>query len=300
MKILGINISHHMSYCYMDGGVIKKFHNEERSMGIKHFYPTQLNIDKLKGIKKFENIVFDCVVFASFGNIAQIIEYSLAKLCLKKLQFKKWVFVKEHHMLHAISALFHSKLSQAVAIVRDGGGWPFEGSYHRETDTIWKIDKNKCEPIFKHYSNYTEANYWRVYEVEKHKTFSKNNVTFSSDCVGGQYYSLRAKEAGFGEEYGQFMGLAPYGEIETKHENIEYHKVEKAMDAQQKTFEEACNLIERYCSDTKNIVLSGGYFLNCLNNFKLVKEFPEINFFVDPIPHDAGIAVGAALYYENY
>ena len=58
MKILGINISHHMSYCYMDGGVIKKFHNEERSMGIKHFYPTQLNIDKLKGIGHSKNLTF--------------------------------------------------------------------------------------------------------------------------------------------------------------------------------------------------------------------------------------------------
>ena len=40
--------------------------------------------------------------------------------------------------------------------------------------------------------------------------------------------------------------------------------------------------------------------MNCLNNFKLVKKYPKLNFFVDPIAHDGGTAIGAALYYENY
>ena len=53
-------------------------------------------------------------------------------------------------------------------------------------------------------------------------------------------------------------------------------------------------------SDCKNIILSGGYHLNCSNNFKIVKKYPEYNFFVDPISYDGGTAVGAAYYYENY
>ena len=44
----------------------------------------------------------------------------------------------------------------------------------------------------------------------------------------------------------------------------------------------------------------GGYFLNCSNNFKYVKQFPNLNFFVDPVPHDGGTAIGACIYYENY
>ena len=53
-------------------------------------------------------------------------------------------------------------------------------------------------------------------------------------------------------------------------------------------------------SNVKNIILSGGYFLNCVNNFKYVKKYPNLNFFVDPIPYDAGTAIGVSLYYENY
>ena len=50
----------------------------------------------------------------------------------------------------------------------------------------------------------------------------------------------------------------------------------------------------------KNVCVSGGYFLNCSNNFKYVKQYPNLKFFVDPVPHDGGTAIGASIYYENY
>jgi len=51
--------------------------------------------------------------------------------------------------------------------------------------------------------------------------------------------------------------------------------------------------------DVKNIVLSGGYSLNCTNNYKYLDAFPDHQFFVDPIPHDGGTGVGAALWFER-
>jgi len=67
-----------------------------------------------------------------------------------------------------------------------------------------------------------------------------------------------------------------------------------------KTFKDTCDLIDQAKEINNNIVLSGGYFLNCSNNFKYVEKYPNLNFFVDPIPHDGGTAIGAALYYDNY
>ena len=49
-------------------------------------------------------------------------------------------------------------------------------------------------------------------------------------------------------------------------------------------------------SDSDNIVLSGGYALNCVNNYEYVKKFSEKNFFIDPVAHDGGTAIGAALW----
>jgi predicted NodU family carbamoyl transferase len=40
--------------------------------------------------------------------------------------------------------------------------------------------------------------------------------------------------------------------------------------------------------------------LNCVNNFKYVQKFKDINFFIDPVPHDAGTAIGVALYCNDY
>ena len=96
------------------------------------------------------------------------------------------------------------------------------------------------------------------------------------------------------------MGLAAYAGKNIDRKLKE--KVEIGRDAQEKTLKECVQLIEKAkkYSSCKNIILTGGYHLNCSNNFKLVKLFPELNFFVDPIPYDGGTAVGAVLYYENY
>jgi carbamoyltransferase len=45
-----------------------------------------------------------------------------------------------------------------------------------------------------------------------------------------------------------------------------------------------------------NIVLSGGFALNCVANYKYVKAFPNIEFYVDPMAHDGGTAIGLAQY----
>ena len=48
----------------------------------------------------------------------------------------------------------------------------------------------------------------------------------------------------------------------------------------------------------KNIVLAGGYGLNCVANYQYIKYFKEkdidINFYVDPVSHDGGTAIGLA------
>lgn len=73
---------------------------------------------------------------------------------------------------------------------------------------------------------------------------------------------------------------------------------EIAHKLQIETFKHTCTLIEKAVSLTgkKKIVLSGGYFLNCVNNYKYTKKFPELEFFADPISHDGGTAIGAAKY----
>tara|TARA_R110000737_G_scaffold173204_2_gene198678 strand:+ start:109 stop:1272 length:1164 start_codon:yes stop_codon:yes gene_type:complete len=44
----------------------------------------------------------------------------------------------------------------------------------------------------------------------------------------------------------------------------------------------------------KQVCCSGGYFLNCVTNYYLVKRFPDIEFYFEPLASDAGTAIGSA------
>lgn len=77
-----------------------------------------------------------------------------------------------------------------------------------------------------------------------------------------------------------------------------------AYAVQTQTQQEVLNLIRKSVKETgnKNIVLSGGYGLNCVANYWYLEQLKDegINFYVEPISSDAGTAIGAALaiYYQ--
>tara|TARA_B100001094_G_scaffold53043_1_gene48547 strand:+ start:4866 stop:6689 length:1824 start_codon:yes stop_codon:yes gene_type:complete len=50
-----------------------------------------------------------------------------------------------------------------------------------------------------------------------------------------------------------------------------------------------------------NVVLSGGYGLNCVANYEYLDKFKDegINIYVEPMSNDAGTALGAALYHHH-
>ena len=69
-----------------------------------------------------------------------------------------------------------------------------------------------------------------------------------------------------------------------------------AYKVQKETEEQMFDLIQKAIDITgeTNIVISGGYGLNCVANYKYLKRFPGINFYIDPIAHDGGTAIGLA------
>ena len=54
--------------------------------------------------------------------------------------------------------------------------------------------------------------------------------------------------------------------------------------------------IEKAIKETglKKVCCAGGYFLNCVTNYYLLKRFPNIEFYFEPISNDSGTAIGAA------
>jgi len=314
-KILGVNISHDVSFAYFEDNILKEYYEEARFNKIKHFCPEdneEANYNyQYKALDKFKNINFDIVVFSSFDRGYLQLEVPIIKHFLKQIKYKKYVFdINNHHIYHAICGYYFSKFNKAIAVITDGGGERVHHHDFQVRESIFTIDKKQIKKFYQTASNVNSYYFMEEKEAIKNKDYGKTiekNITdydfdliISNKFLGGHKYQIYREDAGFGDnEEGQLMGIAAYKDKGT---NLDKNVLEIAHKAQEKTLQERIELIEKAktYSECKNIILSGGYHLNCSNNFKLVKHFSELNFFVDPIPYDGGTAVGAAYYCENY
>ena len=88
-----------------------------------------------------------------------------------------------------------------------------------------------------------------------------------------------------------------------KHKEGEYTKLQKDMayTVQKETEDAMIALIRKAHEETgeKNIVISGGYGLNCVSNYKYLKAFPDLNIYCEPISHDGGTSMGGAYHVSN-
>jgi len=307
-KILGVNISHNCSCAYFEDNILKEYYEEDRFNKIKRYEPEPLELGnytyKYQMLKRFKNITFDVVVFSSFDRGYLQIELPLIEHLLKQVKYKKYYFdINNHHIYHAVCGHHFSKFDEAVALVSDGGGEIIFHPFFRAIQSIFVINKKEIIPKYKYFSNKKMDYFDNFVPIEKHVEKNKDikiDYVLSNKLRSGLRYIYYLKKAGFeGGGEGQMMGIAAY---KNKNTDISKEVLEIANKAQEETLQETIQLVEKAkeYSDCKNIILSGGYHLNCSNNFKLVKHFPEYKFFVDPIAYDGGTAVGAALYYENY
>jgi len=307
-KTLGVNISHNCSFAYFEDNVLKQYYEEDRFNKIKNFEPPN-PIEKeyeYEVLKKFKDVVFDKVVFVSFDRGNVLIEKHYIDNILKQLKCKSFKFYNgQHHMFHAVSGLYFSKFEEALCLICDGGGEYFTDvnlELFRLIESIFYIKDNKVKPLYKHYSM-AKCDFFNNFKnIISESNFKKENVDIklsNKECGGYKFMQYREK-AGFKNfEEGQLMGISAY---KNKNTDLDKNVLELAHKAQEETLEERIKLINKAMtySDCKNIILSGGYHLNCSNNFKLIKHFPKLNFFVDPIAHDGGTAVGAAAYDAYY
>lgn len=105
--------------------------------------------------------------------------------------------------------------------------------------------------------------------------------------------------AGAFVDQGRFPYLRQYADPRDWHKDPEkLTTVEKnlAWHIQNDTQELIGNYIEQavQITNTNNVVIAGGYGLNCVANYYLKKRFPHLNIYVEPIANDAGTSIGVA------
>ena len=308
MNILGINISHNASIALYSDGKIKQYYEEDRFNKIKNWHPIpELGIkngvlnNTYQSFKKINDTI-DYVIYSSFRNKYE--SQFIINTIQNQLNNPRYYFNENnHHIYHAVSGYHFSKFDEAICIVVDGGGSSPFNTFHHEIESIFFIDRNKIETYYQHLSNFKyDPNRYGVLTKNTQEKIVKDNTEYllSNTNGSGNFFSLACEISGLNSlDAGKLMGLSCYSVHDKRFSTL---SLKLAKVAQEYLYDNIVSLIEKAIDKypVKNIVLSGGCALNCLNNFKYVKKFTNLNFFIDPVPHDGGTSIGAAIYYNDY
>jgi predicted NodU family carbamoyl transferase len=233
------------------------------------------------------------------------------------------IILDHHHIYHAYCGYrlspFFEKGEDAIAITWDGGGsnalWDEYPGY-QEIESIYRCTPDTLATLqWQRLSNQRVVDHWSHdsfpnelqdctwAEKDEEATIDGVDYVFTSDPSMGMNFSQMSAALGcdeHGRAAGKVMGMASY-DLGNRPKVFTQHTVTQQLE--QVSLEHSCDIIQNAIDrnpDVKNIVLSGGYSLNCTNNYKYLQRFPDHQFFVDPMPHDGGTAMGAALYvYEQ-
>lgn len=298
----------------------------------RYLTPINSGIFNLNIIQKITTHI-DEIVFTSYMETDSNDDFVAIKNITSQLKdlsisYGNVTFQNSHHVYHAMSGIFQSGFKEATCLILDGAGSYLseERKDLKEVESIYSFSQKKgFTSLYKHYSN------GPLGLDQNFNTFKQDNceIVYSNSFSCGQLFNKMAIPLGFEEaiaESGKLMGLSSYGKIYRYPENwyveienqritnnpvIERHfdrpadyyntlkKANICKKIQEETLEHTIFLIKKALNlnKSKNLILSGGYFLNCVNNYRYLDHLPsDIKIYIDPISNDNGTALGAAAY----
>lgn len=320
MYILGINISHHASVCLLKNGRVVYHIEEERLNKQKYWKPSEDNCyyksltALTKYVRKIDRVIFSGVGDDDEQGIIQGVHDQLYSLGLVPEKASHHYISTFHHIYHASAAFYNSGFKDAVALIVDGGGAKLRDGV-TEGESIYSCAyPSEIKLLWQHRFNFFDINP----NVELHQT---EDELFSSNMTAGYLFNFFGDKLGFngGFDAGKLMGLSSYGKIVD--EESWYTEVDgvrltnnpviiERLKADYPTFEDRANIAKKLQVETMNhtrhlikkclqisprVVLSGGYFLNCVNNYEYLDLFEDpSNLYIEPNSSDAGTSLGAA------
>jgi len=242
-----------------------------------------------------------------------------------------------HHQIHAFTSFYNSGFDQALGIVIDGMGSALIVNYNDKMEHLYGLDARETKSAFiMSYPNITElvecqASSPKSSQLPDGKNWLNEKIYATKSFSEAMAYQGTAINFGFTEfDAGKVMGMAPYGIPGAYNKDIikdglvdqelfstgsggvgsvEYvgdpigelfqdranfaHKLQK--DVEESVLNYTISLIEK--TKQKNVCFSGGFFLNCVSNYNLLKKLPkDIKIYVEPLCSDVGNSIGAAKY----
>lgn len=269
--ILGLNFGHDGSVCIIKDGKLEAAIATERITRNKK--QTGFTDEVIDYILKSTNITLDdidCVATNDFKQEVFGNDYLVDTFTIKNKEFKTYII--SHHLAHCASAYYTSPFSDAYCFSMDC--------------SMGKLEANSLV------------------------AYGKGNKLVAEYCPGtmvGVLYGEVTEKLGLGpalHKAGTTMGLASYGtpfefDFKSYTDDIK-HKMNVAATVQDVFEKEVLYHINELKDKTSNLCLSGGSFLNCNANSKIVTNSKFKNFHHFPACGDDGTSVGSALYVAHH
>lgn len=211
-----------------------------------------------------------------------------------------------HHRCHAASAFYPSGLDEALVVTLDGRG-------ERDATVVWKADADGLERLRTYefpnslggfysavtvYLGYRANNgEGKVMGLAPYGTRNQEIEDRLRTLIDtGVDYDVSALNFHTGEAVGTLESLFDRPRRSTRREFTDWEQ-DFARVAQELLEETVADIVETHCRthDLDAVGLAGGVALNCKMN-KRIMELDDVDeIFVQPVAHDAGGALGAAL-----
>ena len=323
-NILGINPFHNSSVCVLSDGEIVYFLEEDRLSKKKYEdFPLLTLLDTLNRYK------IDEIALAGITPHTELItpftQEDIFKTIVRKINnpnIKITDYSSFHHLTHASHAFFNSGFNEAISLVIDGAGSISSdpNDFSSEQDSIFEFNTSKPPILLSKSQSNTLLSppvglgMGDAYNFITQKLGFKHNEegkTMGLSSYGNPNPEIPSLFKGNKTDPNyirQTSGDPPYGTLKesiSPSSNYNWHRDQTKLPDLEKDLawrlqQDCQNIVKNYIhiiinkSKLRNIVCSGGYFLNCVSNYFLTKEFPNINFYFEPVSGDSGTSIGAA------
>lgn len=334
MRILGVNTAHDASVCLLEDGEIVAFYKEERLSKIKKdsnpLLSTQKILDEYDNIdviaygapSYYENDADNYLqIVKKRCHVENVIDFSQnhhlqhASLAFYNSGFEEAaVLIIDRNGAgyfngaRECETIYHASYPHEFKEVYKNF-WVYDNVAHanslqfKKDNPQLEVDVRSMYSIVQVYETATSLIQQHVLENGKVmglSAYGNKNVTYHNLFVNGtnipcDYYFSHELNDGQNHEAVNIE----LTHMKNKNFSEKNHHIysDYAWQVQKQTQEAACYLIKKAIEKTgcKNIVISGGYGLNVVANSYYVKQFPNINFYFEPLADDTGNSIGCAM-----
>lgn len=328
---LGIHVGHDRGAAIVKNGQLIGAIEQERLDRIKHSKSSIIPFVAIDALLKYANLKISDIDTIGISHAAVDINdlesfyFDQLKEYYHTDQFR--LIPVSHHQAHAETVFNTSDYDEALILVADGGG-DIVG-LQEESESLYIGRKNNVKLLDRRLQSQFVHNLSRI----QNYCYPFMNKLYLNEPISlAKKYEQITNLIGFGwGEAGKTMGLAPYGNSlldfsDIRVEGLKYdltfgdilkdiynlyllsgkpynafiqdEKANIAMTIQ--TYLETIlikmvsSIVAKY--KINNVCLSGGLFLNCQANHKLLENIEHLNLHICPASGDEGQAIGAAFY----